>query len=45
MGETNVAEKEIQQEDGNMLEYNIKDWDINDALVGRKIKLFMKTDD
>lgn len=27
-----------------MLEYNIKDRDITDAFVGRKLKLYMKVD-
>ena len=39
-----MAEEEIQQGEGNMLEYNIKGRDITEAFTGRKLKLFMKMD-
>ena len=36
--ETNVTEDKVQQQEGDMLEDNIKDWDFTDALVGKKVK-------
>ena len=36
--ETNVIEDEVQQEEGDMFEGNKQDRDLNDALVGKKVK-------
>ena len=42
--ETNVIEDEVQQEERDTLEDNIQDQDFTDVLVGKKVKLYMKTD-
>lgn len=36
--ETNTEDDELQEEEGNMLEDNVKDRDMNDPLVGKKVK-------
>ena len=36
--ETNVTEDEVQQEEGDTFEGNKQDRDLNDALVGKKVK-------
>ena len=36
--ETNVIEDEVQQEEGDILEDNIQDRYLTDALVGKKVK-------